>query len=167
MLVSTHIRRFARVSGIVVGCAIASGAARAEPPPEKIERTLYFPDAMLKRLNVVARKIDSSYSWLLQRAWHLKHDTIAAFPAAARGAKMGPSSPTLDAATAQWRARYGRRKPIRAQFVVFPQPMFEQIEREAKRQDRSLSWLVQIAWALAEDEIEKLPPRTPPESVLP
>jgi uncharacterized small protein (TIGR04563 family) len=38
---------------------------------------------------------------------------------------------------------------LRSLSVYFPAEMLEEIEREAKRLDRSLSWMVQHAWALA------------------
>ena len=35
--------------------------------------------------------------------------------------------------------------------------MLNEIQREANRQDRSLSWIVQQAWKLARMEIRKIP----------
>jgi uncharacterized small protein (TIGR04563 family) len=43
------------------------------------------------------------------------------------------------------------------QSLYFPREMIEEIAREACRQDRSLSWIVQQAWRLAREEIGKLP----------
>ena len=45
----------------------------------------------------------------------------------------------------------------RKQSLYFPEEMLSDIKREAVRQDRSLSWIVQQAWRLARDEIRKLP----------
>lgn len=45
----------------------------------------------------------------------------------------------------------------RKQSLYFPEEMLAEIKREANRQDRSLSWIVQQAWRLARDEIKKLP----------
>jgi len=45
----------------------------------------------------------------------------------------------------------------RKQSLYFPEEMLSEIKREALRQDRSLSWIVQQAWRIARDEIRKLP----------
>ena len=41
----------------------------------------------------------------------------------------------------------------RKQSLYFPTPMIEQLEKEAARQERSMSWLVQKAWELAYPQI--------------
>jgi len=45
----------------------------------------------------------------------------------------------------------------RKQSLYFPEEMLSDIKREALRQDRSLSWIVQQAWRIARDEIKKFP----------
>jgi len=45
----------------------------------------------------------------------------------------------------------------RKQSLYFPEDMLEDIQKEATRQDRSMSWIVQMAWKLARTEIHKLP----------
>ncbi|HUU01343.1 MAG TPA: TIGR04563 family protein [Myxococcota bacterium] len=45
----------------------------------------------------------------------------------------------------------------RKQSLYFPEEMLTDIKREALRQDRSLSWIVQQAWRLARDDIKKFP----------
>jgi uncharacterized small protein (TIGR04563 family) len=45
----------------------------------------------------------------------------------------------------------------RKQSLYFPQEMLDEIIREAGRQDRSLSWVVQQAWKLAREDIRRLP----------
>ena len=45
----------------------------------------------------------------------------------------------------------------RKQSLYFPEDMLEDIQKEATRQDRSMSWIVQMAWKLARTEIRKLP----------
>ncbi len=45
----------------------------------------------------------------------------------------------------------------RKQSLYFPEDMLKEIAEEAKRLDRSLSWVVQRAWKLAKGEIKKLP----------
>ena len=45
----------------------------------------------------------------------------------------------------------------RKQSLYFPEEMLAEIQREANRQDRSLSWIVQQAWKVARSDIRKLP----------
>jgi uncharacterized small protein (TIGR04563 family) len=45
----------------------------------------------------------------------------------------------------------------RKQSLYFPEDMLREIQDEATRQDRSLSWIVQQAWKLARREIMKYP----------
>jgi uncharacterized small protein (TIGR04563 family) len=45
----------------------------------------------------------------------------------------------------------------RKQSLYFPEQMLRQVQEEAIRQDRSLSWVVQRAWRLARERIAKLP----------
>lgn len=45
----------------------------------------------------------------------------------------------------------------RRQSLYFPEEMIEDIQEEAIRQDRSLSWIVQQAWRLSRDEIKRTP----------
>lgn len=45
----------------------------------------------------------------------------------------------------------------RKQSVYFSDLLLAEIEREATRLDRSLSWIVQRAWRIARDEIRRAP----------
>jgi uncharacterized small protein (TIGR04563 family) len=45
----------------------------------------------------------------------------------------------------------------RKQSLYFPEDMLKEIQDEAKRQDRSLSWIVQKAWKRARNELMKIP----------
>jgi uncharacterized small protein (TIGR04563 family) len=45
----------------------------------------------------------------------------------------------------------------RKQSLYFPEEMLVEIQREAERQDRSLSWIVQQAWKLARADMKKIP----------
>ena len=45
----------------------------------------------------------------------------------------------------------------RKQSLYFPEDMLEEIQKEANRQDRSLSWVVQQAWKIARTDIRKMP----------
>lgn len=45
----------------------------------------------------------------------------------------------------------------RKQSLYFPEEMLREIQQEANRQDRSLSWIVQQAWRIARSEITRFP----------
>lgn len=45
----------------------------------------------------------------------------------------------------------------RKQSLYFPEDMLREIQDEAMRQDRSLSWIVQQAWKIARSELSRLP----------
>jgi uncharacterized small protein (TIGR04563 family) len=45
----------------------------------------------------------------------------------------------------------------RKQSLYFPEDMLTEITGEAARQDRSLSWIVQKAWKIARQEIQRYP----------
>ena len=45
----------------------------------------------------------------------------------------------------------------RKQSLYFPEAMLKDIQHEADRLDRSLSWIVQRAWKMARAEIRKIP----------
>ncbi|MEE9382160.1 MAG: TIGR04563 family protein [Nannocystaceae bacterium] len=45
----------------------------------------------------------------------------------------------------------------RKQSLYFPEEMLSEIQREAARQDRSLSWIVQKAWKISRRDIMKYP----------
>jgi uncharacterized small protein (TIGR04563 family) len=45
----------------------------------------------------------------------------------------------------------------RKQSLYFPEEMLQEIQKEATRQDRSMSWIVQTAWKLARSDIKKMP----------
>jgi uncharacterized small protein (TIGR04563 family) len=45
----------------------------------------------------------------------------------------------------------------RKQSLYFPEDMLEEIQREADRQDRSLSWVVQQAWRISRAELKRIP----------
>ena len=41
--------------------------------------------------------------------------------------------------------------------LYFSAAMLEETQREAIRQDRSISWIIQAAWRLSRDEVRKVP----------
>jgi uncharacterized small protein (TIGR04563 family) len=45
----------------------------------------------------------------------------------------------------------------RKQSLYFPDEMLREIEQEAQRQDRSLSWVVQKAWHRARERVRQMP----------
>lgn len=45
----------------------------------------------------------------------------------------------------------------RKQSLYFPADMLKEIQHEAARQDRSLSWIVQKAWKAAREDMRKYP----------
>jgi uncharacterized small protein (TIGR04563 family) len=45
----------------------------------------------------------------------------------------------------------------RKQSLYFPEDMLEEIQREAGRQDRSISWIVQQAWKVGRSQIKRIP----------
>ena len=45
----------------------------------------------------------------------------------------------------------------RKQSLYFPEEMLLEIQREATRQDRSLSWVVQQAWKISRADIKRMP----------
>jgi uncharacterized small protein (TIGR04563 family) len=58
----------------------------------------------------------------------------------------------------------------RKQSRYFPEEMLREIQREAERQDRSLSWIVQQSWKLARAEMRRIPSVNdvmPPSAVAP
>ncbi|WP_394833787.1 TIGR04563 family protein [Pendulispora rubella] len=50
----------------------------------------------------------------------------------------------------------------RKQSLYFPESMLVEIQQEATRLQRSLSWVVQRAWKVARDEVKKMPGSTEP-----
>lgn len=53
--------------------------------------------------------------------------------------------------------RFMSRTDKRKQSLYFPEDMLKEIQIEANRQDRSLSWIVQQAWRIARNEIMRFP----------
>jgi uncharacterized small protein (TIGR04563 family) len=45
----------------------------------------------------------------------------------------------------------------RKQSLYFPEDMLKEIQEEATRQDRSLSWIVQKAWKIGRKEMRRFP----------
>ncbi|HEX9573653.1 MAG TPA: TIGR04563 family protein [Myxococcales bacterium] len=45
----------------------------------------------------------------------------------------------------------------RKQSLYFPEDMLNEIQQQAQRLDRSLSWVVQQAWKISKAELRKIP----------
>lgn len=45
----------------------------------------------------------------------------------------------------------------RKQSLYFPEDMLKEIQEEASRQDRSMSWIVQQAWKVSRQQIARVP----------
>jgi uncharacterized small protein (TIGR04563 family) len=45
----------------------------------------------------------------------------------------------------------------RKQSLYFPEDMLSEIQQQAQRLDRSLSWVVQQAWKISKIELKKIP----------
>ncbi|MBN1959995.1 MAG: TIGR04563 family protein [Deltaproteobacteria bacterium] len=50
--------------------------------------------------------------------------------------------------------------PSRRQALYFPSEMLEELQHEAKRLDRSISWLIQQAWKISRAEMRNMPSTT-------
>ena len=48
----------------------------------------------------------------------------------------------------------------RRQALYFPADMLAELQKEAMRQDRSISWLIQQAWKIARSELHRIPSTT-------
>ncbi len=48
----------------------------------------------------------------------------------------------------------------RRQNLYFPTEMLAELQTEASRQDRSISWLMQQAWKIARAELRRIPSTT-------
>jgi uncharacterized small protein (TIGR04563 family) len=51
----------------------------------------------------------------------------------------------------------GVPSPKKKVTLYFSSSMLEETQREAIRQDRSISWIIQAAWRMSRDEIKRLP----------
>jgi len=54
-------------------------------------------------------------------------------------------------------SKSGKATDKRKQSLYFPEEMLKEIQIEANRQDRSLSWIVQQSWKISRSEIMKFP----------
>ncbi len=80
---------------------------------------------------------------------------VALPPLSAHTAGSRASLPT--GAPVQYKTGMSQFTDKRKQSLYFPEEMLQEIQEEAIRQDRSLSWIVQQAWKVARDQIAKIP----------
>ena len=50
--------------------------------------------------------------------------------------------------------------PTRRQALYFPAEMLAELQQEARRQDRSISWLIHQAWKIAREDMRRIPSTT-------
>jgi uncharacterized small protein (TIGR04563 family) len=55
----------------------------------------------------------------------------------------------------------------RKQSLYFPEDMLKEIQHEAERLDRSLSWIVQQGWKVARNKLKEVPSTTEEPGALP
>lgn len=51
--------------------------------------------------------------------------------------------------------------------LYFNSTMLSETQREALRQDRSISWIIQAAWRIARDEVKRMPGALPAANGVP
>jgi uncharacterized small protein (TIGR04563 family) len=110
----------------------------------KISRTLFFPEPLLDFVQREAARTDRSLSWIVQFAWKEVRAQIAALPDREAAAALRVSYPSA------------ANTP---QTLYVPTEMVVEAEAQAARFDSSLSWLFQLALALATPAITALPAR--------
>jgi uncharacterized small protein (TIGR04563 family) len=113
---------------------------------EKNEQRILMPEPMLQEIVRHAQRLDRSLSWCAQRAWRIARADIFKLVG---DRKMQQTSGT----------RYSAVDTSRnlKQTLFFPLEMLDEIRTQAKRQDRTISSVMQQAWHLAISEIEKTP----------
>jgi len=79
-------------------------------------------------------------------------------------AHLGLESVT-DRKLARWSEMANADK--RKQSLYFPEDMLKEIQHEAQRLDRSLSWIVQQGWKLARERLKAFPASNDDPDVLP
>jgi uncharacterized small protein (TIGR04563 family) len=112
---------------------VLSARQRAEAAPgRKLEQELAFPEVVLEEIQKEALRTDRSMSYVVQLAWTFVVDRVKALRDRNEAARyMVP------------RAGAPKKQPI-----FFPGEMLIEIEDEAARLEVSMSWVVQLAWAL-------------------
>jgi len=108
---------------------------------DKRKQSLYFPEDMLREIQEEANRQDRSLSWIVQQAWKI-----------ALGQRRDRDWRSLRPG-----ARVVSANDARKQSLYFPDEMLNEIQTQAQRLDRSLSWVVQQAWKISKTELRKIP----------
>lgn len=107
---------------------------RAKDAPANAHQSLLLDVEVVRQIEREARRLDTTPSRLMRRAWRLARAQMAALPS--------------------YPAREGKGRSVG---LYLPAEMIEEIERESARLDRPPSWLLQHAYALARADIQSLP----------
>lgn len=110
---------------------------------DKRELALYWPDAMLQEIQTQATRTDRSLSSIVQAAWKHSAAHIAA-----------GDRETLNVALEEYA---GSANTKRKQTLYYPAEMITEFQAQAARLDSSVSYIVQVAFALAKAHIATLP----------
>jgi uncharacterized small protein (TIGR04563 family) len=83
----------------------------------------------------------------------------SSFPTTSRSRPLRAEQVTADDRASGERERSTRMALTdkRKQSLYFPEEMLQEIQEEATRQDRSLSWIMQQAWRTARAQVAKMP----------
>lgn len=133
LVVQTEPELFDRL----LGRRAAPGSA--SPPPTSpaadtpVQQALFFPAPVLVDIQAEAARQDRNLSWLIQHAWQMARERIAAADVATYRRELAPSL----------------QGESRKQTLYLPGPMFDDIKAQAERFNCSLSSVVLAAWKLA------------------
>lgn len=110
---------------------------------DKRELALYWPDAMLQEIQAHAVRTDRSLSNIVQTAWKHSAAHIAAGDRETLNVALEPYA--------------GAANTKRKQALYYPPEMIAAFQAQAARLDSSVSFIVQVAFALAKAEIAAVP----------
>lgn len=109
---------------------------------DKVEQSLYFPESMIDHIRAQSLRCDRSLSSVVQSAWRFAEPTIVALADRAAGRELMKPQPDSQ--------KY-------KQSLYFPTAMLEAMAAQAARFDSSLSWVTQLACAIAAEHLTTLP----------
>jgi len=115
-------------------------------PGEKREHGFYFPDDVLEAFKQEAYRLDMSLSALLQKAWKLARTEVAR-----------QSADSLAILMRRTRAAGQAPSDDRKQTLLMTDAMLGEVRAQAERMDRSPSFVLQAAWAIAHIAIRRPP----------
>mgnify|MGYP001407185752 CR=1 FL=1 len=121
----------------------------------KIEQTAFWPQPVLDHLQHEAKRLDRTFSYLSQMAWCHARALLTQAPC--------DVVPALPPSATEWFARNGLTPedwtgaPKVRLALFYPEEMLIEIQEEAARRDRSISWILLRAFILAVGEIARIP----------